>query len=262
MGLAEWIDYYWNQIADPRTNDWPLAGSIFPVPTILAVYLIFVFFIGPQYMKNRQPYSLKTFIKLYNIFQILANSWIVYSLIDAGWFTTITIYCEPMDYSLNYGPYKLATTMWWAILLKLSDLIETVVYILRKKHNQVSTLHLYHHVSTALIQWVCTKYIPGGMSTFFLLVNCSIHVIMYTYYYLSTLGPNVRSVILPYKRLLTILQMIQFWGLMFYSLQAFKTGCNVPRSPAYMMITNLLINFGLFFHFYQTSYRKPQKKAN
>nr|KAF7437756.1 hypothetical protein H0235_000147 [Vespula pensylvanica] len=97
---------------------------------------------------------------------------------------------------------------WWALLTKLVDLIETGIFVLRKKNRQISFLHLYHHVSTVLLGWMFGKYYADGMGTFIPLVNCTVHVIMYTYYFLSTFGPNVRKVIHRYKFLLTITQMV------------------------------------------------------
>lgn len=52
-------------------------GSPFPVLIILVSYLLIVLLLGPKFMKNRQPYDLKTVIFYYNIFQIIASTMIV-----------------------------------------------------------------------------------------------------------------------------------------------------------------------------------------
>lgn len=57
-------------------------------------------------MKNRKPYNLKTFIQWYNIFQIIANAYLVQQNISAGWFSEISIFCEMPDYSYKPGPLK------------------------------------------------------------------------------------------------------------------------------------------------------------
>ncbi|KYN11191.1 hypothetical protein ALC57_16659 [Trachymyrmex cornetzi] len=56
-------------------------------------------------MKNRQPYSLKKFMKLYNIVQIMANAWLTYDLIDSGLFST-KLMCPIFDYTYNYIPMR------------------------------------------------------------------------------------------------------------------------------------------------------------
>ena len=34
-------------------------------------------------------------------------------------------------------------------------------FILRKKNNQVTFLHVYHHASICFIAWMGSKYLPG-----------------------------------------------------------------------------------------------------
>lgn len=60
--------------------------------------------------------------------------------------------------------------MWWMYMLKIVELSETVFFVLRKKQNQVSSLHVYHHVSMVLLAWIGVKYFPGE------LINFSIYV--------------------------------------------------------------------------------------
>jgi len=36
-----------------------------------------------------------------------------------------------------------------------------VFFILRKKTNQVSGLHVYHHASTFILAWAAVKFFPG-----------------------------------------------------------------------------------------------------
>lgn len=43
------------------------------IPILLGViYIIFVKFVGPNYMANKKPYTLKKALEVYNIGQILA----------------------------------------------------------------------------------------------------------------------------------------------------------------------------------------------
>lgn len=44
----------------------------------MASYLYFVLKAGPRYMKNREPFSLRYFMLLFNGLQILANIWLCY----------------------------------------------------------------------------------------------------------------------------------------------------------------------------------------
>ncbi|XP_029158270.1 elongation of very long chain fatty acids protein AAEL008004-like [Nylanderia fulva] len=257
MTFLKVFHYYWTEMADQRTNNWLLINSTYQIPFLLIAYMYFVLRWGPQYMKNRPPYSLKTFMKFYNVFQIIANAWLVYEHIAAGWFTEISLTCVP-DYSYKPGSYKLATIMWWILLLKLVDLIETVIFVVRKKHNQISFLHVYHHMSNCIFIWIYTKYIPGEMSTFITLLNCFVHVLMYIYYLLATFGPPVQKVINPIKPSLTILQMVQFIILIIYASQSLFPSCPVPGVFGLAFIGNMIINLFLFCKFYKNSYIKSK----
>ncbi|XP_035735458.1 elongation of very long chain fatty acids protein AAEL008004-like [Vespa mandarinia] len=246
---------------DPRIKNW-IIFSPYTVVVILFCYFYFVFVCGPRFMKNRNPYSLKTFIKCYDIFQIMMNGFIVYKLIKGGWFTSLSIYCEPITYSTDPVKLELLNACWWTVLLKLIDLIETGIYVLRKKKRQISFLHLYHHVSTMFITWVFAKYYSDGMGTFFPLVNCSVHVIMYTYYFFSTFGPNIQKILYRYKYLLTIIQMIQFVILICHAMQMLSPNCNYSKIPGAFIICNYCINFILFYNFYKKNYLTGKGKQN
>lgn len=94
-------------------------------------------------------------------------------------------------------------------MLKVIDLVETVVFVFRKKNRQISFLHLYHHISTIYVTSISIKHFPGGMATFPIVVNSSVHVIMYTYYLLSSQGPKIQKMINPIKPYITIMQMVR-----------------------------------------------------
>lgn len=59
----------------------------------------------------------------------------------------------------------MARWVWWLMLLKLCELGDTVIFVLRKKYKQSSFLHIYHHVTTASLAWVACKYAPGEFAT-------------------------------------------------------------------------------------------------
>jgi len=105
---------------------------------------------------------------------------------------------------------QLVRCVWYFFLLKILDYVETIVFVLRKKDNQISTLHLYHHVSTLLLTWVAVRYYASTVLSIVSLINSFIHAIMYTYYLLAAWGPKVQKAVAPIKRWLTISQMVNF----------------------------------------------------
>lgn len=51
--------------------------------------------------------------------------------------------------------------------LKFIELSETLIFALRKKQNQISLLHVYHHVSTVSLAFLLAKYIRGNLYNIF-----------------------------------------------------------------------------------------------
>ncbi|XP_029040362.1 elongation of very long chain fatty acids protein 1-like [Osmia bicornis bicornis] len=260
MDLVEMFDYYWYQKADSRMSRLPLMQSPIILPAILFSYLYFILKCGPKFMKDRKPYKLNTFIKWYNILQIASNAFIVQQLISVGWFSEITVFCEPENYSDTPKNMKVVYILWFGLITKIVDLIETGVFVLRKKNRQISFLHLYHHVSTPLVCWTVTRYVPVAPASFPMLVNCAVHVIMYSYYLLSSFGGKWRKILNPIKPLITITQMVQFIVLIAYSIQAFMPYCNQLKPTSVLGIVDLIINFVLFYSFYDSTYVKPVRK--
>lgn len=70
-------------ISDERSKDFFLVGSPFILVCILTSYVYFVTKLGPQLMKNRAAFNLKTVMIIYNAFQIVINAFI---------FIEVTIY--------------------------------------------------------------------------------------------------------------------------------------------------------------------------
>ena len=60
----------------------------------------------------------------------------------------------------------MARWVWWLMLLKMCELGDTVIFILRKKYKQSSFLHIYHHVTTVSLAWIACKYAPGELKSF------------------------------------------------------------------------------------------------
>jgi elongation of very long chain fatty acids protein 4 len=64
---------------DPRVENMFLMNSFVPSAAICIIYVVFVF-VGPIYMKNREPCSLKSIIKYYNLFASLSSGYIFYEV--------------------------------------------------------------------------------------------------------------------------------------------------------------------------------------
>lgn len=91
-------------------------------------------------MKHRKPFDLKSFILVYNLFNIVFNGFVVANLLGH------VIKSQNDPFQCFEGDSSAAhRILMYYMYNKLIDLIETAVFVLRKKESQVSFLHLMHH---------------------------------------------------------------------------------------------------------------------
>lgn len=93
-------------------------------------------------------------------------------------------------------------------LLKLFDLLETVIFVLRKKPGQVSVLHVYHHMAVLVGVHASLLAAPGGHSTFIGFGNLIVHAAMYGYYFVVAYDRERVAVYARWKIHLTQMQIV------------------------------------------------------
>nr|CAD7602474.1 unnamed protein product [Timema genevievae] len=260
---------------DPRTNDWFLIKSPTPGLTIMASYLFFVLSWGPRYMKHRKPFELTNILILYNFLQVVFSVYIFCEGLDAGWLTKYSWTCEPVDVSTSPEALRIATGVYMYFLAKISELLDTVFFVLRKKERQITFLHLYHHTGMPMVSWGCTKYYPGGHGTLIGLINSFVHIIMYSYYMMSAMGPQFQKY-LWWKKYITTLQMVvllvvlidtrahcitgQFCLAFLHSFQLLFHDCGYPRWTLFLTLPNAIFFYYLFNDFYYKEYEQRRTK--
>ncbi|XP_031329031.1 elongation of very long chain fatty acids protein-like isoform X2 [Photinus pyralis] len=259
-------DYLFVELADPRVNDWPFMSNPWKICGLIGFYLYMIYVYLPSYMADKKPYSLKGIIAVYNVFQVFACSTIIYGMATSGWTTHYRIIgCEPVDFSESEMAVRMAKFMWWNMMLKIVDLFETVLFVLRKKFTQVSFLHVYHHVSTLTMAWLVCKYFPGGLLTFTPMINSLVHIFMYTYYFLAAMspGPQLQKTLTWIKPKLTMVQLVQLVIIIVQNMQLFLPGCGIHNVVGFIFLPNVCVNVIFFLNFYTKSYRnKNVSKTN
>lgn len=247
--------------ADKRVANWPLMSS--PLPTILlcASYLLVVGVL-PQVMAKRKALDSKAVMIFYNFGMVILNLYIFIELLTCAVQSNYNWVCTPVDYSHDPLAVRMAAVLWWYYISKPIEFFDTIMFILRKKTRQVTFLHVYHHVTMPLLWWIGIKWVAGGQSFFGALVNSSVHVIMYTYYGLSTMGPEMQKH-LWWKRHITHYQLIQFvWGIM-HCILSLYVECPFPKWMQYACITYAGSFIILFTNFYiQNYFSKEVKHGN
>ncbi|XP_017120347.1 elongation of very long chain fatty acids protein 7 [Drosophila elegans] len=231
--------------------------------TILGIYLYFVTVAGPHFMEWRKPYGLKRLILAHNLIQVVSC---VYVIKEVLYITDHNIYffwkCRKMDSNpeIVQRYFSLAYFLFW---LKISELIETVIFVLRKKQNQVSKLHIFHHFSTVTLVYVLINLNTNGDSAYYcVFLNSIVHVIMYSYYFVAAVADKtVMEALTPVKKGITVIQMTQFVLILAQVLyQAFFCGMTLP---VFLYFTTVIAGmFYGFYNFYNSAYQVEQRRKS
>ncbi|UXI22533.1 ATP-binding cassette sub-family G member 1 [Sarcoptes scabiei] len=251
---------YWIEAADPRTKHLPLIESgPERVLTILSMYLIFVKIVGPWLMRDRKPFMLRGLLLVYNIFMVVINLFIFYNIlkrIDYGRRFLIFKFPDPNDVSPD-TLYEIKIG-YLCYLTRLLDLFDTIFFVLRKKENQITFLHLYHHTMVPLLGYMTLKIAPQApVVGLFLMLNTFIHSVMYLYYALAAFGPQVQKY-LWWKKYITQLQLLQFAACGFYSLIMIFLQEGFPPGLFWLGFAQNPFFFYMFYDFYRKSYRSKK----
>ncbi|VVC28064.1 ELO family,ELO family, conserved site [Cinara cedri] len=248
-------------VFDEEVDSWFLMSTPWPIISIIVVYLLFVLKIGPNFMKDREPYKLKNIMLCYNIFQTIYNAFILYWL----FFTPGSLKylwnhsCHPIDRNENqFLLHELNKGSWYFFLSKVVDLLDTIFFVLRKKQSQVTFLHVYHHSNMAVTCWAYLRFIKGEQATLPGVINSFIHTVMYFYYFLAALGPQMQPY-LWWKKYLTRMQIIQFVIIMVWYVGLLTFNCEFPKVYMCYMAANVGLFLYLFSLFYSKTYAKKPK---
>lgn len=196
---------------------------------------------------------------VYNLFQVIASFYIFYEILISAVKSRYSLVCQPVDYSNNELSLRMANALWMYYVTKIIDLIDTVVFVLRKKPNQVTFLHLFHHISMVLNAWSGVRYVPGGQTFFLALLNSFVHTIMYAYYGLAAMGPKIKKY-LWWKRYITQMQLFQFLLVLLHTTVNYLSDCSYPKGYDIAFLIYGVFIMGLFLNFYKQSYTKAQAK--
>ncbi|XP_076439832.1 very long chain fatty acid elongase 4-like [Babylonia areolata] len=259
--ITNFTAIYQEQLAkgDPRVENWLLMKSPVPSLVICILYLVAVT-AGPKVMNGFRPLKIKWILIPYNFALVGLSGYMFYEFLVTSILSNYSYYCQPVDYSTSPLAVRMASVCWWFFFSKVIELMDTVFFICRKKNEQVTFLHVYHHCSMIVNWWLGVKYIAGGQSFFPGMLNSFVHVIMYTYYALAAIGPHLQPY-LWWKRYLTRLQLLQFMAFLVHSGYNLTIDCDFPRGytiAVFAYAVSLIILFGNFY--YQTYTLKTREK--
>lgn len=250
---------FWEMFHNPELNKFALFnGGPWLLTLFVGSYLYFVLKAGPKMMENRQAYDLKPIIRLYNFGMVIFNAYLFY---HASPFLNFGLYCWGCKQALQPMVKESIPIVWLVLISRFFDFFDTVFFILRKKFTHVSFLHVFHHTVVPIGFWIGIKFAFYPVCCFIPYLNLVVHVIMYSYYGLSTFGPQVQK-FLWWKKYLTRLQIAQFLIALVHSLQPlYLRQCTFP--PLFVMGQTLgaILFLWLFISFYIKAYTRRASTA-
>ncbi|XP_063709221.1 very long chain fatty acid elongase 7-like [Culicoides brevitarsis] len=253
-GYHQYMEY-----KDPRNCDFLLLRSPLYIFLILTLYLSFVRKIGPHFMSQRKPYQLRGILLAYNLFQVIFSFVIATSGLYYSYWQPDFDYFGLHHFATPNGEprYALAVICYLYFWAKVCDLFDTVFFVLRKKSNQISFLHLYHHCIMIVVEFIHNKFFAGSHYMLLVIINSFVHTIMYSYYFLTIQKPDLQQQqSLWWKKHLTELQMVQFsiliihFGWPIFS----KSFHSVPIPWCIFAVFQTMFMFLLFADFYRKAY--------
>lgn len=121
---------------------------------IFAIYLWFVLSAGPKFMKNREPYNVTNLLRVYNIFQVIICSTYIIQAYRLGFTFKYIFKCERFEFLNDDTRLLIQLGSWLFLNLRVFELVETIFFVLRKKQNQASFLHIFHHIGSVMMTWL------------------------------------------------------------------------------------------------------------
>ncbi|KAL3210561.1 hypothetical protein MRX96_037033 [Rhipicephalus microplus] len=164
---------------------------------LVVAYVYIVKIGGPRFMKGRKPYdSIKPLIVLYNAAMVLLNCYFVGAFYVRTYGTgRYSLFCQGIDFQARDAlTMSMLSHVWWYVMVRIADFLDTIFFVLRKKDSHISFLHVVHHVLVVFNGWFGLAYGADGHAAFGIIFNSFVHVVMYSYYFpvsVGTLGAEV-----------------------------------------------------------------------
>lgn len=145
---------------DSRVKGWFLMSNPFPTIACCALYFYAVK-AGMTYMKKRSALELRWCLLVYNCLLVALSSWIFVEGGRFGWFGHYSFTCAECDLQDNEVNQRMVNIVHVYYISKFVEMMDTLFFVLRKKNQLLTPLHLIHHGLLPLSCWFTVKYVPG-----------------------------------------------------------------------------------------------------
>ncbi|XP_037503268.1 elongation of very long chain fatty acids protein 7-like, partial [Rhipicephalus sanguineus] len=144
----------WFPLRDRVAEGWLLTGSPLSIALITATYVCFVT-VGRAEMDVRSQGVRSETLRspVQRVHHVLQRVFMC-RFLKLGYWDSATPSSQDMDRSDSPASLEIKRLSWWLYLFKLSELSDTVFFVLRKNNRQISTLHVAHHVIVSWNMWL------------------------------------------------------------------------------------------------------------
>jgi elongation of very long chain fatty acids protein 4 len=260
----------------PVRNNWPLQRLDYAV-SLSASYVVFVvickilFDKKPSSVpaatadKKKGKLSVADKIKqdgiivfsamaVYNFTQVALCGWMVYASIIEHRRRGLSFVCNAHDLAED----GIAFVCHIFYLSKVLDFADTVFMIVKGNWRQVSFLHVYHHASVFLVYWLNANAFYDADIYFTIVLNGSIHFIMYGYYFATAFNVQVPLFI---KKSITNAQLLQFVSMEIQGAMLLWGDCGSPRNVTILYMAYVATMVILFMNFKSKTYNSSQRSS-
>ena len=105
---------------------------------------------------------------------------------------------------------QLTEVSWWFLIVRMTEILDTVFPILRKSTSLINTNYvIMHHTLLPPCLWYMVKYVPGGHATFFCFSNSFVHIFVHVVHLLSSLKMKFHQPIKKYFIHISIVSRVE-----------------------------------------------------
>ncbi|CAG8472155.1 4561_t:CDS:2 [Funneliformis mosseae] len=207
--LSENVSGFLEKNHSPLSARLPLMNP-FHVILIVIAYLSLVF-LGKSIMSTRERFNVRLLSIIHNLVLVTLSAYMFGTISSEAWKNDYSLFANP-EVKSEEGQ-QMSKYIWLFYASKIAEFMDTFIMILKKNFRQITFLHVYHHFSIFMIWWFVTFVAPNGEAYFSAALNSLVHVVMYGYYFSTTISIPIRFI----KRYITLFQMTQFTLMMIQS---------------------------------------------
>lgn len=212
-------------------------------------YLAVIFSLRVVMKDVKEPFGLKYPMMAYNLTQVILSSMQVVGLAPFL-----------LNFFFNLDGKFCATIEFWIFFhycTKFLDMCDSLFMVLRKKGDQLSFLHVYHHLTIGMIWGILLHNgVANGTAFFGAWINSLVHALMYFHYFWTSIG--MRN---PFKKYLTLFQMFQFSLCILQAVLVFPFDGQIPTKWGVLQLCYHCTLLYLFNQFYKNDRKKEKKVA-